>query len=236
MVMVPMDEPALSTTTMMEKKLIKVADTVHYQPQFASPSLIKKILENKFEAKHDPLWHTFGFTRIEDYVYWSWRACGVACLMMAIRSLSLDKNMPSMSELILEGLKVNAYLIKESNGTKSEIGWTYAGLIQLGKEYGLNGCIERNLEIHEIVHHLKQKHFVIASVDPFAIRGESLKKMDGGHLIFIYGLQYTGDTVSGLLFHNPSGKGTRQQQNVVIKTEKYISVSAKRGLALWSHE
>ncbi len=60
---------------------------------------------------------------------WQKKACGIASLAMVIGFYG--RNMASVDALLSQGIAAGAYL--------ENAGWTYKGLIQVSKKYGLDG-------------------------------------------------------------------------------------------------
>src|SRR6266496_2584282 len=70
-----------------------VVPTTHHVPycsQWESPDLVADFLCERLAASADPLWHRSGATDREEYEFWSWRICGMACLRMALTHWGYD--------------------------------------------------------------------------------------------------------------------------------------------------
>ncbi|MDZ7911474.1 MAG: hypothetical protein U5O16_06515 [Rhodococcus sp. (in: high G+C Gram-positive bacteria)] len=57
---------------------------VPYFSQWESPELVDDILSGRIRTEDDPAWSASGTSTPEDYAFWSWRGCGIACLRMVL--------------------------------------------------------------------------------------------------------------------------------------------------------
>lgn len=57
---------------------------VPYYAQWESAALVPDIIGGTLSAADDPLWQRSGAASREEYAFWSWRLCGMACLRMAL--------------------------------------------------------------------------------------------------------------------------------------------------------
>lgn len=61
-----------------------VVHEVPYHAQWESAELVRAIIDGQVDAAEDPRWGQSGAGTPEEYAWWSWRLCGVACLRMAL--------------------------------------------------------------------------------------------------------------------------------------------------------
>ncbi len=209
----------------------KVTDSLKYYSQFASPELVKDILEKRISAKDDPRWQEFGFSKPEEYEFWSWRACGIICIKMIIDT-AWDKN-EKIKDLIEEGIKLGGYVSHDKNGNLIDKGWYYKPLINLAKKYNFTGKVFPHLSIQNICREILKKHFVVVSVDPGLIRYDEVKSdFKGGHVVLVYGFKWENKKCMGFYLHNPSGK-SEETRKAFIPTDVFKKAFAGRGFSIW---
>lgn len=209
----------------------KVQDSVKYYCQFASPKLTKDILEKRISAQDDPQWQEFGFTKPEEYEFWSWRACAIICLKMIIDTTH-NKN-ESVKNLINAGVKLGGYISHDKNGKLVDKGWYYKPLIDLAKNYHLDGKLFPSLSIQNICREILHKHFVIASVNPEVIRYDKTESDSvGGHVVLVYGFKWQDGKCAGFYLHNPSGK-SEETRIAFIPINVFKRAFAGKGFGIW---
>ena len=84
---------------------------VPYVPQFASPEKIADYIHHDFIGLQDARWRVFGTDEPESYAFWSPRVCALACLKMAIAGYATMDTVPTLWELVQDGLVVDGYKI-----------------------------------------------------------------------------------------------------------------------------
>lgn len=181
------------------------ASMVHNVPYFSqweSPDLVPDFLSGELSASDDPLWARSGAGSAEEYEFWSWRACGVACLRMMLTWWMGDA--PAAIPLVKECQDAGAYVVA---GEKVK-GLIYAPFCDyLGERWGLKATVATGLELTEVGDLLGEDRLAILSVHPSIRRPTQAPPERGGHLVLVVG---THD--DGLIIHNPSGlPGTSQK-------------------------
>lgn len=208
-----------------------------YISQFASRELVSDYLDKHITAEDDPLWKSFGFKLKADYNFWVQRLCGLICVKMVLDALSLSSTKETIAELTKKGVSVGGYQVYNEDGVFIDKGWFYAPLIELSKEYGVNGNVCKNLTIFNLCQNVLYNKFSIASVNPKVIRGDIDKcKTKGGHLVIILGFKWNGKKCDGFYIHNPSGREPSTQENAYISLERFTESFAQRGFTLFSNE
>lgn len=156
-------------------------------------------LEDKKAAKR------FGARSLEEFSFWSWRACGVACLQMVLKTANNKFDLKTM-DLVNECFEMGGYCFGKRN--QIDLGWYHQSLVDLGKKYGVKGRRVEPLTVYDIANFIYENKVVIASVD----------SPTGGHLILIFGVKTNKKRrITGFYYHNPSsfsGSG----KNRFIKT------------------
>ncbi|MCI8548195.1 MAG: hypothetical protein HFJ38_04835 [Bacilli bacterium] len=205
-----------------------------YISQFASRELVSDILDKKIFPYDDPKWKNFGFNSIEDYSFWSQRLCGLICIKMI-----LDTFKPNLSETVAtltqKAINLGGYRVYDELGNFIDKGWYYEPLIELVKEYGLDGNVCSSLTENDLCLNVINNIFSIASVHPGVIRFDMkacpLNKK-GGHLVVITGFKWSGKECLGFMIHNPSGRKKSTQENAFIPIEQFRAAFASRGLVI----
>ncbi|MFF9481834.1 hypothetical protein [Streptomyces sp. NPDC014733] len=85
---------------------------VPYHAQGASAELVPAIIRREISAAEDPLWRAYGADSPEEYAWWSWRLCGIACLRMALdhwRDEAEGGMAPTAMALAEERLRAGGY-------------------------------------------------------------------------------------------------------------------------------
>ncbi|AKM78259.1 MAG: hypothetical protein UY31_C0012G0012 [Candidatus Wolfebacteria bacterium GW2011_GWE1_48_7] len=204
-----------------------IAETIPYQCQFATPELVADILEKRIKGEDDPNWNNFGFPDREEYAYWSWRACGVACLKMVVDFYALAGK--TIGELTYEGVKLGGYDVSADRG------WFYKPLLNQAQNYGLTGYTVSHFGIASICELMKKKRFFVASVNPSLIRFDKtgVNEEPGGHLVLVIGCRVKSGAIEGFFIHNPSGKLDETRRKTFIPIDVFNKAYSKKGIAIW---
>ncbi|KKQ94444.1 MAG: hypothetical protein UT66_C0017G0007 [candidate division CPR2 bacterium GW2011_GWC1_39_9] len=210
---------------------------VPYQCQFASPELVKDILEKKLSATDDPKWKDFGYKTKKDYEFWSLRLCGIASLKMILDYYKLTNN-KKVAELTNEGVELGGYVIYDNKGNLEDKGWFYKPLVELGKKYGLKGYSSSYLSANHLCSLIFTNKLVIASVNPCIIRFDKLKGSEspGGHLVVVFGFKIKDGRLVGFYINNPSGKKDETRVKVYIPINTFKNAFDKKGMVFWKQE
>lgn len=198
---------------------------VPYYGQWESPDLIADILAKKILAADDPRWRNSGALSTEEYAYWSWNCCGMACLKMLLEHHRIVK-IPLVT-LAKKCLKYGGY----QEPLETSPGLFYQPFCHFVlKEFGLSAHTSSALTFSMIVHCLAHGGYVIASVNP-AIRTPDISNSyhKGGHLVLIIGYDKKLKT---LIFHNPSGSDVGSQKNVQLPYSQFEQFFAYKGILL----
>ncbi|MFG2717496.1 C39 family peptidase [Streptomyces sp. NPDC048416] len=199
--------------------------TVHpapYHAQWASPELVEAIVTGSLDAADDPLWRAYGATSAEEYAWWSWRLCGVACLRMALEFW--QGTAPGAMELARECLAAGAY-VRRGDGLD---GLIYAPFAAYAHErWGLKAVARPHLPLAELRRLIEAGQLLLLSVHPSIRELAPHPERRGGHLVLAVG---AGE--DGLVFHNPSGFKGRSQEFVSIAWQDLERFYAGRGVVL----
>ncbi len=183
-----------------------------------------KYIPKRYDGHYEP-WLFFGAPNKDEYEKWSPEVCGICCLKMIGDAYGTTSNV-SLYQLTME--------CKQKGGFKElpngEIqGIFHKPLLNLAKDYGLDGSIEGNLDIPKIVDSLHNNRFVILSLDKSKIN----PKLRGGHLVLVH--SYDPETKT-FLIHDPEPILAEDGQNVRVDSDRLGGISNKKGLIIWQEE
>jgi hypothetical protein len=190
--------------------------------QWESPELVADILAGRMRAADDPRWASSGAADPEDYDFWSWRICGMACLEMALRHW-LGGRRP-LVELAREALDHGAY-VRRDGGLHGLVYAPFVGWV--GQRFGLDARSEPDLTLDALGAALDDGCLVVLSVHPGIRDPASTPPSRGGHLVLV-----TGRAPGGAVLNNPSGDRPETQEGAVVGWDDLARFSAGRGILL----
>lgn len=198
-----------------------------YFSQFASRNLVNVFLSDPSSTRTDPRWAETGWPSREEYAYWAWNTCGVACIRSVLVGTGHE---PTPAALAKGLLQYGAYSM--STQGRELRGLFYAPSVTYLKDcWGLDAEVLPRLlpsRLQDVCH---RDRVFIASVTP-AIRGLSIGQAlgsatPGGHLVLV--TDVTDDQVT---FHNPSGLWPSGQADVVLPRAVFTAAFARRGISI----
>ena len=168
-----------------------------YFPQWESPEMVAGIVQGKLCAQDDPNWRESGAVTQDEYAFWSFACCGMACLKMA-----LARRTGQVHQTVALAHQAEGYGGYVSDGTAID-GLYYKPFCQYLKErFGLVARSVPALHPREIILAIAQGRDVLLSVTPKIRFPNERPATQGGHLVLAVGY----DLDKGLLYiHNPSG-------------------------------
>jgi len=210
-------------TDSMERSRVHNPD-VPYFSQWESHDLILGLIDDTRQEADDPFWQRSGARTVEEYAFWSRRACGIACLRMILAYRGLP--VPPSVELALECEKAGGYL-RHPDGVH---GLIYAPFVTwIGERFNIQASVCKDLPIAELVDLASNGKMVIASVH-HSIRWPHLQPLGrGGHLVLVTG---AGD--DELVFNNPSGLPQVNQHRARLADDVFDRFYAARGIIIQS--
>lgn len=161
-------------------------------------------------------WYDDGFRSREDSIEWSNNACGIACLLMALRYFTADDTIRK-HELLHEAIAAGAY---------SPRGWIHRKLAELAILHGLSSsAADVGTDLDRLSDYLAKDTLVIASVTShFPCDGRT-----GGHLVLVNGYSRAGDLLSRLFLRDPSSWGRDHDS---IEPERFLCSFTGRIISL----
>lgn len=210
-------------------RLLTAPYPVPYYAQIASPWLAFAFFEKRMPAWLDPHWAESGAFSLEEYVYWTNRACGAACVKMAVEALGGSQR--SLLEWARHGVALGGYLSeKREDGSSLERGWLHRTLAEMIQAEGFF-AEARRLTADEFVPTLSEGGMIIASVSHEIGTSRAITKR-GGHLVLVFGAVLGKNEPLALLLHNPSGRSDALRVNAQIPLERFAAAYTGRGITI----
>ncbi|MFB7600157.1 hypothetical protein [Streptomyces sp. NPDC056160] len=161
----------------------------------AAPSRLDVFLGRTDPSQlHD--WASDGYQSREEYLFWSRKICGLACLQSLLHGWT-DVRLP-MRELLSLALDRGCYVMEPQGGVQGLIYRPFMAWV--GSRFGFRCQLVENTPIQESARSVRPGQALIASVSPEIRDPGTQEPRRGGHLVLIHEVQ--GGTVR---FHNPSG-------------------------------
>lgn len=210
-------------------RLLAVHYHVPYHAQIASPWLAFAFFEKRMPALLDPHWAESGAFSLEEYVYWTNRACGAACVKMAIEALGGPKH--SLLDWARRGVALGGYLSeKREDGSSLERGWLHRTLAEMIQDEGFF-AEPRRLTPAEFIAILEMGGMIIASVSHEIGTNHPITKR-GGHLVLVFGATLADDQLQAIILHNPSGRSPALQVAARIPLDRFAAAYNGRGIVI----
>lgn len=202
--------------------------SVPYVAQFASPALINDYIHHGYDGTQDPNWQVFGATDPNDYAFWSARVCALACLQMAIMAYESYQAIPTLWELVQQGLAIGGYRLHDDQGRWIDEGWYFQAQVDLAKRYGLEMKGYSYASPLAICHHIKDGRLVAATVSPEVGEQQPQTRRYGGHLVLVIGFRWVKDRPVAYQIHNPSGRYAELQAGAWVPAHNFHRLYAFR--------
>ncbi|WP_433891079.1 C39 family peptidase [Streptomyces sp. CA-111067] len=203
-----------------------VIHPVPYYAQWESADLVPRIIAGELDAREDPLWQKSGAASAEEYAFWSWRLCGVACLRMALDHWG--QPVPPALAVAEECVAAGAYVRR---GDRVD-GLIYAPFAEyVSARWPLRAESRPELPAPEVREAVTAGALVMLSVHPSIRDLPRTPPTRGGHLVLAVGV-----TAEALIIHNPSGFPPHTQRFAEIPWPALPRFYAARGIILseWS--
>nr|WP_030268394.1 C39 family peptidase [Streptomyces sp. NRRL B-24484] len=200
-----------------------ISHPVPYYAQWESPELVPDLLAGTVLAEDDPRWEESGAPDRDEYAYWSWRACGMACLRMA-----LDHwwgVAPPIVRLAEESREAGAYVRHPDGRLDGLVHAPFAAYVR--ERWGLFADARAPMPAAELRGHLDAGRLPMISVHPSIRTLEPAPPRAGGHLVLAVGADDRA-----LLIHNPSGFPDESQQYARVPWADLDRFYAGRGIVL----
>lgn len=143
---------------------------------------------------HD--WASDGYRSAEEYLSWSRKVCGLACLQSLLHAWT-DVRL-SMGDLLALALDWGCYVVEPSGAVRGLIYRPFMAWVR--SQFGLSCQLVEHTPIHISAREVRPGQVMIASVSPEIRDPDTYEPQRGGHLVLVYAVE---DGV--VRFHNPSG-------------------------------
>lgn len=152
----------------------------------------------------------FGAKNSEEFTFWAWRSCGIACVKMILGEYS-----PKFMQLINEGKSLGGYVTHDENGKFIDRGWYHSALAELLIQHGHCAQIKKWQSLESVAFSITRNNKIIASVTTYT-----------GHLILLTGVKLEIGKVMGIYAHDP-GLG-RYKENIFIPEKDFRKIFTGR--------
>ncbi|MDA2814756.1 hypothetical protein O4J56_29195 [Nocardiopsis sp. RSe5-2] len=167
---------------------------------------------------HD--WASDGYRSSEEYLFWSRKVCGLACLQSLLHGWT-DIRMP-MGELLSQALDRGCYTVKPSGEVHGLIYRPFMAWV--GSRFGFHCELVEHTPLRESGRKVRPGQVMIASVSPEIRDPDTRGPQRGGHLVLVYAVE--DGTVR---FHNPSGY-SHNSDSVSLPLDVFERFHADRGI------
>lgn len=171
---------------------------------------------------HD--WAADGYRSSEEYLFWSRKVCGLACLQSLLHAWT-DVRL-SMGELLAQALDHGCYVVEPSGKVQGLIYRPFMAWVTA--QFGFHCELVERTPIQVSARMIGPGQVMIASVSP-EIRDPATKDpLRGGHLVLIH------EARDGVVrFHNPSGY-SRNSDSAALPIDVFERFHADRGIVIRS--
>lgn len=187
----------------------------------AEPSGLEVFLPRTDPSQlHD--WASDGYRSIGEYLFWSRKVCGLACLQSLLHGWT-DIRL-SMGELLAQALDLGCYLVEPSGKVQGLIYRPFMAWVR--SEFGFDCQLIEHTPIQESIREVRPGQALIASVSPEIRDPDTIEPLRGGHLVLIYAVD---DEV--VRFHNPSGY-SYNSDSASLPMHVFARFHANRGILI----
>ncbi len=205
-----------------------VLENTPYCSQFASAELVGSIVDKEIPAYADPKWQESGASTLEEYEYWAWNLCGMACLKSILDANGFIGK--TLVELAKQCSEYGGYKLLADDVD----GLFYREFVEfVSQEFGIAGEVVKELSTERIIQELASNNFVIASVHPSIRNPNAEPPRKGGHLVLVVGYDRS-EKDEKLILHDPSGYYGVSQEFAPIFLKDFLKFFAGRGVVLSS--
>lgn len=197
---------ALASLAILRGHAIPIREDVVYVP--------------KRDSENPKPWIKYGATR-DQYEQWVPHTCGICCLKTVGDTLGKTNGM-TLYDLTMECLQLGGFRAMPNGEI---LGVYHHPLAQLARDLGMNAKVRNALPSSAIINEVQRGHFVILSVDLSKLGS----KLDGGHLVTIYGYDRSTDE---FILHDSSSVLKPNGNGVHIKRAELNRLSNRRGLVI----
>jgi hypothetical protein len=167
---------------------------------------------------HD--WFSDGYHSREDYLFWSRKVCGLACLQSLLHGWT-DVRL-SMRDLLRLALDWGCYVVERSGNVRGMMYRPFMAWVEA--QFGFECQLVEHTPIAVSSREVRPGQAMIASVSAEIRDPDTADPRKGGHLVLIH--EVDGDTVR---FHNPSGY-SHNADSATLPLDVFERFHADRGI------
>ncbi|WP_310963890.1 hypothetical protein [Nocardioides terrisoli] len=167
-------------------------------------------------------WARYGYRSLEEYLFWSRKVCGLACLQSLLHGWT-DVRL-SMGELLDRALDWECYVVEPSGRVHGLVYRPFMAWVR--SEFGFDCRLVEHTPICASSSQVRPGQVLIASVSPEIRDPDTRQPHRGGHLVLVHGID---DGV--VLFHNPSGY-SHNSDSASLRVEEFQRFHADRGILI----
>jgi hypothetical protein len=204
---------------------------IPYTCQFASPELVRALINKQIPLEDDPRWADYGAASPQEYAHWAMRSCGVVCIKMAVEGIT-GKPHGKVMDWVKAGLSLDGYIADRRNDRPVEVGWKHATLARLAAGHGCHAELVADQTLADLARHIRAGRLLIASVTSELGEDAPLTRRNG-HLVVVYGLTLDEQgAAQSVTLHNPSGRTAALQAGAIIAVERFAEGFSGRGIVI----
>ncbi|UGQ12463.1 hypothetical protein LO772_02275 [Yinghuangia sp. ASG 101] len=167
-------------------------------------------------------WDSDGYRSHEEYLFWSRRVCGLACLQSLL--LSWTDVRLSMRELLALALDQGCYVVEPSGAVQGMLYRPFMAWVS--SQFGFICQLVERTPIQLSSREVRPGQVMIASVSAEIRDPDTSDPHRGGHLVLVYA---AGDGV--VRFHNPSGY-SHNSDSASLPLHVFERFHANRGILI----
>jgi hypothetical protein len=172
------------------------------------------------EPAHPRDWAADGYRSREEYLFWSRRVCGLACLQSLLHGWT-DVRL-SMRELLEQALDWGCYVVEPSGKVHGLLYRPFMAWVS--ERFGFSCELVEHTPIEVSSCEVRPGRVLMASVSAEIRDPDTADPHRGGHLVLVYAAD------DGMVrFHNPSGY-SHNSDSAVLPLEVFARFHANRGI------
>lgn len=217
---------------------ISTSFSVQPQPKYISQFVDIYSQDIKPGQKLDNKKHIeiYGAKDSDEFSFWVWRNCGVACVKMILDTL-ISNHKKTIMNLTQEGIKFGGYIVYDKKNQFIDKGWFHSGLVLLLRSSGIKATKKRWQTAASVANDVLKNKFVIISVQipgrvSISPNGDFLSTNNSalmGHLMLVTRVEIKNGNVIGFWVHDPRGL-PNYQKNTWIPLDTFEKIFSARSI------